>query len=493
MGEDDFVSGMDPLERRLAEERLKNINPDDAKYADASAKVAPYLSADAEWRGCALVQKVLLETRVEFGKAEKRHLAEVEACLDKLSPLNMSLLEKKVTKHDQLAVIEEIGRYVSEETKALLHPWTTSYDILDTARAYLFRKAWKEVMRPKVKEVIGKLCDMAGKPEYLDLLQVGRTHLQDTSPITFGVMLAGYARRLAENIEECDRAFNGLRGKVSGIVGTGASIEAVIGKDEPDEETRHALALEFERKTLEKLGLEPDYTATQIVQKERLFSVGNGIVCLMSVIANFANRMRILYSSAIGEVTSRDSKQRLGGSSADAGKNNPVELENIAGTYPIVKSGMIILYAQSETDLERDLRNSKPARYEPQLMMTRTYESFVRLSKVLDQLSVNDETMRENLVPVREKPTEAMTAITRAYGYIHPEHGVGHDAVKKFARQAQKGGKNLLEVALVDEHFRAAFETWSDWNQAILRGELERYIGPAKIKARENIEYARRV
>lgn len=493
----DFISGMSDMERLIAEEHLRCINPDDAKYWKTTAKVSPYLSAHAEWHGCAYVQKVLLETRVEFGRAEKRHLDEVVAALPKLSALNMALLEDELN-HDQLAVIAEIGRFVSEETKALLHPGTTSYDVLDTVRSYLFKKAWYDVIRPQIRDVAVKLCDMTANKtsenvEFLDLLQVGRTHLQDTSPVTFGVMLAGYARRLAESIEECDRAFDGLRGKVSGIVGTGASIEAVIAKDEPDAEKRHAIALDFERKVLAKLGLEPDYTATQIVQKERMMTVAMSIVRLASTAANFSNRIRILYSSAIGEVASRDTAARLGMSSADASKDNPVQFENVAGKFAVVESGLRVVCAQSETDIERDLRNSVQARYEPQLMMTRVYESFVRLRKALDKLSVNDDVMRDNLVAVREKPAEAMTAITRAHGYVHPVHGVGHDAVKQFAITAKKDGKKLLDVALADEHFKTGYNAWPDWHQRILRGELELYIGPAKIKARENIAYARKV
>ena len=142
-----LVGKLAPDERAIAEFRLRNISPDDAKYAEASRDLADFLSPKAEWQICAFVQRTLLEARVEFGQAEKRHLDEVDRAMHQISPLNMALLEEKVTKHDQLAVIEEIGRFVSPETKALLHPGTTSYDILDTARAYMFKRAWFEVIR----------------------------------------------------------------------------------------------------------------------------------------------------------------------------------------------------------------------------------------------------------------------------------------------------------------------------------------------------------
>ncbi len=182
----------------------------------------------------------------------------------------MALIEKKVTKHDQLAVLEEIGRFTIERVKALLHPGTTSYDILDTARSYLLKKVWIEKLRPVIVTNIEKLIARAQELNTPDAdgniraLQVGRTHLQHTAPVPFGVTLASYVRRLAGGLEEADRAFGNLKGKVSGIVGTQASVSMVVGQEN---------ALDFEEKVLAKLGLEPDYSATQIVQKESLATV----------------------------------------------------------------------------------------------------------------------------------------------------------------------------------------------------------------------------
>ena len=221
----DLVSKLTDADRAVAQFRLRSVSPDAGKYGRESEPIAEYLSAEAEWKACAFFQKVLLETRVAFGSAESRHVEEVERALPLFDPLNAALLEERVTKHDQLAVLEELGRHISLETKALLHPGTTSYDILDTVRSYLLRECWNTVMREKVSEVIESLCDLS--PLYQQVLQVGRTHLQKTSPIPFGTTLAGYAARLAKRVEVCDRAFSSLKGKVSGIVGTGASVDFV--------------------------------------------------------------------------------------------------------------------------------------------------------------------------------------------------------------------------------------------------------------------------
>ncbi len=478
----DLVSGLTKEERILQNHSLNCISPDDAKYGKVSGKLKDYLSAAAEWGACAYVQKVLLETRVEFGQAEQTNLDEVSRALIKIDVLNMSLIEDKVTKHDQLAVIEEIGRFVSLETKSLLHPGTTSYDILDTARSYLFREAWRNVIRPEIIIALEKLCGISDRS--MDILQAGRTHLQDTSPVLFGSVIAGYAARIADRLEKCDASFENLGGKVSGIVGTGASVDMVIGEGK---------SIDFEKSALEKLGLKPDYTATQIVQKERVADVGHCLTTLMHVLGDFANDIRLLYSSAINEVTSRDNAERLGGSSADATKNNPINYENIAGTASIVESGMRVLYEMIQTNLQRDLRGSKQARYQPHAMMAETYESFVRLNRVLKQLSINEDIMARNLERVRKNPGEAMVAILRGERWIHSEYGVGHDFVKKIGQEAKREGRPLLKVALEDSEFAILYDKLPYNKKQILDGELENYLGSSRERAQLNLKYVRSV
>ncbi len=478
-----MVSKLSEAKIASEEQSLRCVSPDDAKYRKTTEHLAPYLSADAEWRKYAEIQLVLLQTRKEFGKAEQKHVDEVEAALGQISPLNMALLEEQVTHHDQLAVIEEIGRFVSPETKALLHPGTTSYDILDTARYLLFQDAWSDIMRPEIEKSIKTLCDFSETT--LKTLQAGRTHLQNTSPVPFGATLAQYARRFAERVELCDNYFGNLKGKVSGIVGTGASIDMVFGKGK---------SIEFEKAVLDKLGMKPDYAATQIVQKEWVADVGHGLTSLMHVLYDFSEDMRKLYSTAISEVTSRANAKRLGGSSADATKNNPIHWENISGTVGLIEGGMRALYSLIQSDFQRDLRNSKPARYQPQQMMCELYESFTRLNnRCLSQLSVNEDRLNENLESVRQKPSEAMVAILRGEGWLHPEYGPGHTFVKEIAKNMLKTGNGLLETALKDPHFQQVYNQLPTAKKAILNGKLENYLGSAAEKAQLNISFAREV
>ncbi len=252
-------------------------------------------------------------------------------------------------------------------------------------------------------------------------------------------------------------------------------------------------SIEFELSVLSKLNLEPDYTATQIVQKEALADIGHGTTTLMHVLADFTNDIRMLYSSEIKEVTSRDNAERLGGSSADATKNNPIDWENITGTSDVVESGMRILYAMIKTDFQRDLRSSIQARYQPQQMMAETYLAFKRLNKILPRLSINEDKIAKNLESARNKPGDAMTAILRGAQWVHPTYGVGHDFVKEMAKLSDKRNKKLLDISLEDPEFAKLYETLPQNKKEILNGKLEYYIGSSLKKAQKNIEYAIKV
>ncbi|MGV8150861.1 MAG: lyase family protein [Candidatus Woesearchaeota archaeon] len=473
--------------------RLRNISPDDGKYFKSANPLRNYLTPEAEWNACILVQKTLLETRIQFdhicdstrgnSKSTINHLLEFEEAEKKIDILNISLLEDHPSiRHDQLSVLHEIGRNSSEDLESLLHPGTTSYDILDTARSYLFKKAWKEVIRPEIVSTITALAGLSERSK--EILQVGRTHLQNTSPVTVGLDFSRYSARLSNRVNLLDNYFDDLRGKISGIVGTGASIDMVIGE---------GTSILFEKRVLEKLEkvggikLKPDYTATQVVQKERLADVGHGLTTLMYVLADFAEDVRKYYSSAIGEMTSRDNAERLGGSSADAMKNNPIDYENISGKAAIVESGMRILYEMIETDFHRDLRSSVQARYQPQSMMTQVYESILRLNKALKQLSLNEDKIAENLAPIRDNPSEALVAILRGEAWKHPVYGVGHDFVKEMGKRAKKQKKNLLEVCFMDDKFAELYANLSENKQKILSGELEKYLGSTQQRIEINL------
>ncbi len=500
-----FVAELSSDERMLAEMRMNTVSPNDGKYYQKDLE--NYITQWAEWMACAKVQLELLRTRVEFGLADEKDLKVVEESYKHLSPLNMSLIERNETKHDQLAVLkefnvriqellddkvlsvdtEETSTETAERIEALLHPGTTSYDILDTARSYLLKQVWTDKLRPAIIDVIEWFIDLAEKYSQDEhaVLQVWRTHIQHTAPVPFALTFARTAARLAEWLENCDMCFSKMKWKVSGIVGTQSSVSMVVWAEN---------AIQFEIKALHKLWLRPDYTATQIVSKEPLANLWNSLVTLMSTVADFAGDMRLLYSSDMAEVTSLDAKARLGWSSADASKNNPINWENIEWKFAVVEGGMRTLYQLTQTDLQRDLRGSVQARYEPQGMISEIYESLKRISRELKQLHVNRDNVEANLNNVRLKPAEPLVAILRGSPeWKHSEYWVGHNFVKEITKKWKKWDKEFREVLFADEEFVALYDSLPDNKQRIILWEIEHYQGTSEIRVDINLHRAREV
>lgn len=453
---------------------LHCVNPMDAKYrGKVGTLVETYLSPDAELRANALVQYTLLETLGEYGIVPQQNVEEAKKALQKIDPLNIALLEDNVTQHDQLAVLVEFSRHISPETQAYMHPGTTSYDVVDTSRAFLFKGAWKEYIEPATKNLILKLAELS--TEYLDVVQIGRTHLQYTSPIIFGGYLSAITRRLAEEYKLIDDSFNNLKGKISGIVGTGAGVSQFVEND-----------IEFEKKVLEKLGLQPEFCLSQTTSKESYLHVGQAISGFTGVLCKFANDMRLLYSSDINEVVSR--KVRVGGSSTDAFKDNPINWENIAGTYAIINGELSVLEAMVQTDLQRHLSDSKQGRYEPQGMMTNFYEMVLRTNKALETFSINEDKMKEHLVHFEKVPSEAMVTILKSHGFKTNKHANAHDFVKEISTKVKMGKGTLLELALEHEEFKELYDTKLSQKQiSTLNGDYNHYLGSAKERAKINI------
>ncbi|MBW3004273.1 hypothetical protein KY310_00370 [Candidatus Woesearchaeota archaeon] len=478
----DLFSKLSPKEQDELIFSLYCVNPLDGKYRGKIKELMQFISPHAEWSYCARVQLALVKGLRKFGKAEDKQVAELESAMDKIVPANISLLEDDPRiRHDQIAVLLELSRYVSAATRNLIHPGTTSYDILDTARNWMFRDAWKKVMRPVAVANAKALMKLAESEEIKNAIQVGRTHNQHTSPIYFSYSLSCYAMDLVKAIKRVDHTIESLEGKVAGITGSGASVAEFVGLEN---------LLAFEQHVIEEIiGLPLCTNPTQVINKGNLANFGFNVLLLHGTYANMANTFRLLYSSEIGEVVSVSAKDRLGGSSADAGKNNPINWENIAGQYRVAQGGVLTLLAMTETDHQRDLRGSVQARYEPQRIMAHEYEAALRTQKGIADLYVVQDNLIKNLGGIRAKPTEALTGILKAHLFEHPEYGGAHESVKEWAKAAQREKTSLLFIALRDPSFAKCWsEQFDERQREILSGKIERYAESCAPRTARNLE-----
>lgn len=477
------------LELRLVEARYETFCPYDYKYKHN--ELVPYLTAAAEIKYYTKVQAALMKGLHKFGKASEKNVKEMEDAVDKISPALVYELEEKVTKHDQQALImalkgnlqacekvnpllkDYLKGLVSRDTAKLIHPGTTSYDIVDTARAMMYRDSTNEIVIPESIKLLKNLVGLAEK--YMDRVQIGRTHGQWTSPLTFGYALAMYAEGLADRIPKLRQGANSLEGKISGIVGTGASIASIVGKEN---------ALEFEGYVLEDvLKLNVSRASSQVTRKEKLADLTHYLITLAAVLADMSNSMRHLQRSEIHEIGELG-EQRRGGSSADPSKSNPINFENVNGLFEVLSNAQNTVYHTIITDHQRDLRNSVMHRFEPTHLICGVFDSLKRLNKVMPKLAVYENQMDGHIKKASKlSKAEALNAILKAHLVED-----SHERVRKWTTEAIKQDRDLIYVALEEKDINHLWEKeFSEEEKAVLM-DLSLYTGLAKEKTRRIVE-----
>jgi fumarate hydratase class II len=85
----------------------------------------------------------------------------------------------------------------------------------------------KECLVPAVKALRDAIAAKAD--EWKDIVKIGRTHMQDATPITLGEEWSGYSGMLSDNIERFDDALKGVYSLALGGTAVGTGINAAPG------------------------------------------------------------------------------------------------------------------------------------------------------------------------------------------------------------------------------------------------------------------------
>jgi len=391
----------------------------------------------------------------EPGSCEKVMKAEVK-------PEEVYELERKIG-HD----IAGLAFLLEEKSGCrFVHYGATSYDIVDTAWALILRDAIGIVKR-KLAQLIQELIDKAVK--YRDLVMIGRTHGQHALPITLGFKFANYLyefSRTLKMLHEVEKLV--VRGKISGAVGT----MAAWGDK----------GVEVEKKTLEKLGLEPHIITTQVAPRDGFAYLISTLAVLASQLDRLATEIRELSRPEIGEL--QEGFERVG-SSAMPHKANPVTSEKISGLAKILRGLVITALENIPLWHERDLTNSSSERIlipHAFLIIDEMLESMI---KVLKNLIVNEENIKRNLNLLRGFTlTEAIMNILIKKGLPRAK---AHEVLRRLSRKYAEG-KSLWDVLREDEEIRK-YLTEEEINSIT----YENYLGCYDKLIERAIEYARNI
>jgi len=372
----------------VAGQRGRNLQmPGDGRYQPEPLK--PFLGYDMWTALLIIVEWFWLVTQAEVGAMPKRHarLLTHKLLLNLLLRISTTRQDKREygkdgkegTKHDILAMLELVRRYLPKELHKYLHLGATSYDIVNTAYALILSQTFKQVFWPKLLEVDRLWRMKIG--QYAEVVQAGRTHLQTALPVTVGLWLANLHHQYVDCAYCASSRAGQVPGKFTGAVGTSAALKAMLG-----DKTKQAQAA-----LMDHLDLPSAEYTTQITPPQPNARFYFELMLLSGVLGNLGEDIRILQASQFGEIISASSSS----STMAHKRGNPILGENNCGMHVNVMAEFIKVMMTLISDLQRDLRWSSVMRSYSAVMVY-GYQQLLTTGRILKSLAIDPARIKAN-------------------------------------------------------------------------------------------------
>jgi len=442
------------------------FSPTDYRYSVEGLKA--YLSEEAFIKYKLKVEQALVKVLAKYKFCSEDFADEIIKATQTITAEEVYEEEERI-KHDIRALVNCIRKKVSDEAKPFVHLFATSYDIVDTANALRFKDATLKVILPDMIKLENIWIELARR--YKDTLQIGRTHGQHAEPITFGFAISQYVSRWGDRILKLKDAAENLVGKFSGAVGVYNASSLFF--DNPEE---------FERKVLLELGLRPADISTQIVLPEPMLDFFHAVISSFGVLANFADDMRHLQRSEIGEVSEAFGEEQVGSSTMPQ-KRNPINFENVKSMWKEFMPRMLTAYLDQISEHQRDLTNSCSQRYLPEILVG-FCSSIRRLMRISSKLQVDKANILKNFQMSQDQIiAEPLYIMLSSLGY--PD---SHEYVRRKTLASLKSNKSLSQMIGEDEKIRPYLEKFSPLQKEIILNPAK-YIGIAKQKVEKITQF----
>jgi fumarate hydratase class II len=264
--------------------------------------------------------------------------------------------------------------------------------------------------------------------EFKDVVKIGRTHLQDATPLTVGQEMSGWASLLSRDIERLKMAMPGLLDLAIGgtAVGTGINSHPEFG-DRAAKKIAELTGLSFKS--------HPNKFAALSAHDEIIFASG-ALKTLAASLMKIANDIRWLASGprcGLGELILPENEP---GSSIMPGKVNPTQSEAMTMVaVQVFGNDAAITFAGSQGNFE--LNVFKPVMIHNLLHSIRLLHdaSHGFVEYCISGIELNREQIDKNL-------KGSLMLVTA----LNPH--IGYDKAAKVAKNAHKKGISLRESAI---------------------------------------------
>ena len=395
-------------------------------------------------RALAMVKRAAAETNLELGLIDERLARAIVTAADEIIdgkhdahfPLlvwqtgsgtqsNMNLNEVIANRASELLGVALGG-------KRAIHPndhvnlGQSSNDTFPTAMHIAAALELAYRLNPALARLRQALTDKA--EAFQDILKIGRTHLQDATPLTLGQEFGGYAAQIAHGMERVKQALHGLYQLAQGGTAVGTGLNA---------------SPEFAELFAEKIATTtklPFVTAPnkfEALASNDAYVFAHGALNTVAVsLFKIANDIRLLGSgprSGFGELLLPENEP---GSSIMPGKVNPTQCEAVTMVAAqVIGNNATITFAGSQGHLE--LNVFKP------LMAYAMLQSIRLLADVSDSFTDNCVVgIDANRPRIKEHLERSLMLVTALAPHI------GYDKAAAIAKAAHKRGTTLREEAV---------------------------------------------
>lgn len=262
----------------------------------------------------------------------------------------------------------------------------------------------------------------------MDIIKIGRTHLQDATPLSVGQEFSGWHRMLEKSAKMITQSVEDMKELAIGgtAVGTGLNAPKGFG-DQVAAEISKALGIEF---TSAKNKFH------SLTSYDDVVYVHGAVKALAADLMKIANDVRLLASgprSGIGEISIPENEP---GSSIMPGKVNPTQSEAMTMVVAqVMGNDTTISFAASQGNYQ--LNVFKP------VIIYNFLQSVGLLSDAI--LSFNNNCavgIEPNLDTIKHHVNNSLMLVTALNPYI------GYENAAKIAKHAHKNGTTLKEVAI---------------------------------------------
>jgi fumarate hydratase class II len=279
---------------------------------------------------------------------------------------------------------------------------------------------------PRVQEV--REAIIAKAEEFKDVVKIGRTHLQDATPLTVGQEMSGWASLLERDIDRMKATLPGLYDLAIGGTAVGTGLNA-------HPEFAERAAKKIAELTGQQFKSHPNKFAALSAHDEIVFCSG-GLKTLAASLMKIANDVRWLASGprcGLGELVIPENEP---GSSIMPGKVNPTQSEAMTMVaVQVMGNDAAIGFADSQGNFE--LNVFKPVIIHNLLHSIRLIHDACHgfVEYCIAGMTINREKIDEHL-------RDSLMLVTALNEHI------GYDNAAKIAKNAHKKGISLRESAI---------------------------------------------